>query len=171
MTDMKKLLILVFAALCFTACGNDDEPEATPTITKEIREVWSSLSGTYSTTFYVLNTDNVWYTETITFKPYSAPEKFVPIMTDKRGDIYAYGTADIQDTRFTSITGTSHCYYCLGYSSTGKLTITFYQYANDSGESWGREDERSIRLLSASEFEMWSYGTSEAENVHKYVRQ
>ena len=52
---MKKLLILVFAALCFTACGNDDEPEATPTITKEIREVWSSLSGTYSTTFYVLN--------------------------------------------------------------------------------------------------------------------
>ena len=52
MTDMKKLLILVFAALCFTACGNDDEPEATPTITKTaksstaVRLYWKSVTGT-----------------------------------------------------------------------------------------------------------------------------
>ena len=167
---MKKLLIMLFAALCLSSCGGDDEPEARPEISKEVRELLSSLSGTYTTTVKLLNTDKVWYTETITFKPYSEPKKIVPPFTDKSGDIYAYGTADIEDTRFTSISGTSRCYYCFGTSAAGKTTVTFYEYADDNGEGWDKEDERSIRLLSRDSFQMWPYGTSEAENIQTYTR-
>ena len=160
----------MFAALCLTSCSGDDEPETRPEISKEVRELWSALSGTYTTTYELLNTGKVWYTETITFTPYSEPKKILPPVTDKRGDIYAYGTADIVDTRFTSISGTSRCYYCFGTSATGKTTITFYEYANDNGQGWGREDERSIRLLSSDSFQMWPYGMSEAENIQTYTR-
>lgn len=168
---MNRFLTMIFVALCLTACGNDDEPEARPEISQEVRELWSSLKGTYTTTFELMNTGKVWYTETITFKPYNEPKKIVPPFTSKRGDIYAYGTADIEDTRFTSISGTSRCYYCFGTSATGKTTVTFYKYADDNGDGWGSEDERSIRLLSSDSFQMWPYGTSEAENIQTYTRQ
>lgn len=152
------------------SCGSDDEPETRPEMSKEVKELWSSLSGTYSTTFELLNTGKEWYTETITFTPYNEPKKILPPFTSKRGDIYAYGMADIHDTRFISISGISRCYYCLGASATGKTTVTFYKYADNNGESWGSEDERNIKLLSSDAFQMWPYGTSEAENVHTYTR-
>lgn len=168
---MKKILMFVLVALCLTACGNDDEPAQQSTMTQEVRELWSALSGTYSTTFYLFDTDKVWYTETITFKPYAQPKVINPPFTTLKGDIYAYGTADFVDTRFTSISGTSHCYYCLGTSATGKTIVTFFKFEDDNGSTWGREDMRSIRLLSSSSFQMWPYGTSEAENIQTYTRQ
>ncbi len=167
---MKKLLLLLIAAICFTACSKDNEPKNESEKSKEVKELWITLTGIYSTTFYVANTDAVWYTETITFKPYKEPKIIMPPYTDQNGEVYAFGEADIKDSRFTSISGVQRCYYSL-YLRLGKPTISFYQFADDNGDSWGREDCRSVEIIDASKFEMWSYGTSKTENAHTYKRQ
>jgi hypothetical protein len=153
------------------ACSDDDEPSQTNTIPVAVESAWGTLRGTYSTTFYVLKTENVWYTETITFKPYSERKVITPIFTSEKGTVYAYGEADIVDTRYVKISGTSKCYYSLNAAYDGApLTISFYQYATDSGESWGSEDKRNIKNITSNSFSMWGYGLTETENSHIYAK-
>ena len=166
---MKKILMLFIATVCLVACSKGDEPNEQPEMSKEVRELWTTLNGKFSTTVDLANTESVWYTETITFKPYKELKKIMPPFTDQKGDIYAFGEVDIKDSRFISMSGVQRCYYSL-YMRLGKPTISFYQFSDDNGDSWGREDCRNIEIIDASEFEMWPYGTSKPENVHIYTR-
>lgn len=165
---MRKILYL-FIAVLFVACSNDDEP-TTPEISKNVQELWSVLNGSYKGTFYLMNTDKVWYTETIKFTPYSEPKQIYPPYTYDIGDIYAFGIAEIEDTRFTDISGNSTCYYVI-QDTYNKMTITFYEFNPDSGNIVGDEDKRSIANWSSAKFDMWGYGLTESENSITYNKQ
>ena len=94
--------MIAFFAICFTSCGGDDDEIQTSSSDKEIDVIWKSLNGSYKGVYYISNTDNVWYSETISFHPYSETKS---IMSSFDGSITAYGTADIADTRFLDISG------------------------------------------------------------------
>lgn len=152
---MKKLLFLLLLPVMMWSCGNDDEPEV-DTVPEGIKKVWLSLDGTYSTTFELMNTGKDWYSETITFHPYSERKIIVPPYTYISGDVYAYGTAEIYDTRYSSINDDEPelCYYSINTNYSGGLEIAFFELNPESGYVIGREDSRTIRVLSASEIEL-----------------
>ena len=166
---MKKILFAIVAT-AFIACSSNDNP-TTPKFSKDVQELWATLNGSYKGVFYLMNTDKVWYTETIKFTPYSEPKQIYPIYTYDIGDIFAFGTAEIDDTRFTNISGKSTCYYVIQDTYNNKLTITFYEYNPESGNIIGDEDKRSITNWSSTKFDMWGYGLTEAENSITYSKQ
>jgi hypothetical protein len=168
---LRDYFFLVSLATFMCACSDNDETSSANNITSAVKSAWVTLNGTYSTTFYLLKTENIWYTETITFKPYSERKVITPFFTSAKGTVYAYGEADIVDTRFVKISGTSKCYYSLNTAYDGApLTISFYEYANDNGNSLGSEDKRNIKNITSNSFSMWEYGLTEAENTQTYTK-
>lgn len=173
---MKKYLMLALVAL-LTACGSDttDEPDAPVEISDVVEDLWkNTLVGTFKTEFYYNATsDKLWYTETITFHPYDKPRTLSPLEVYADKTVTAFGTADIADSRFTSISGTSHCYYTL-YEDMyeGKLlTVAFYPYADDNGAGLDKADVRHVTPLFSGNFYMWPKGLTEEENKHLYTKQ
>ena len=165
---MKRILFFIASVLFLASCssGGDDEPQQTTN--KDIAEIWHSLNGSSMGTYYLMNTDNLWYTETITFHPYSEPREILPIFESK---CLAYGTAYIVDTRFFDISGTAHCYYSIDVRYSGATpTISFFKYGDD-GSITDKEDKRNIRILDSGTITIWSYGLSEKENSHNYIKQ
>lgn len=165
---MKKSLF-VLTALLLSSCSSDGGGDIEKfSVNQEVANIWQSLNGTYIGTYYLFNTDNIWYTETITFHPYSEPREIHPVFEDK---CLAYGTADIVDTRFYDISGTAHCYYSIQVKYTGAVpTISFFKYG-DNGGITDKEDKRNIRIVNAQTFAAWDYGLTETENSHNYIKQ
>lgn len=165
---MKRLLFLMMIAVTMFSCSSSDNDEQVNPVQDEINNIWKSLKGTYKGTYYVLNTDNVWYTETITFHPFSEPKEILPIYDKK---CMAYGTVDILDTRFDYISETSHSYYSIGLSYLGAIpTITFYEYNSDSGDIINKGDLRTI-WISGGDIYLGGYGLTKMEDAVKYERQ
>ena len=42
---MKKILMLFIATVCLVACSKGDEPNEQPEMSKEVRELWTTLNG------------------------------------------------------------------------------------------------------------------------------
>lgn len=167
---------LIFLATIFLfACSDSTEQQTAQPMDKSIKEVWAALQGSYMGTYYIMNTDKVWYTETITFKPYSDLVRIIPIYTTQEGEVYAYGEAEIEDTRFTNISGISHCYYVINNTyQNNTLTLSFYEFDPESDNVVNiinDEDKRNIKEWSSSQFKMWGYGLTEAENSVIYEKQ
>lgn len=165
---MKKVVLFLSMALCLAACGgDDDEPMVNPT-NSEIESIWKSLNGAYKATYYISNTDNIWYTETIDFHPYEKTKRIIPIYEDKCD---AYGTADITDTRFFSIVGVEHYYYSIVVKYQGAQPyISFYKY-DENGNITNKEDRRIIADITPASFRMWGYGLTEENNTHTYNKE
>lgn len=150
-----------------SSCSSSDNEEPQKSVDIEVNEIWHSISGSYKGSFYIMNTDNLWYTETITFHPYSEPKEITPLFDSK---CMAYGVADISDTRFLDISDVSHSYYSIKVKYSGAVpTITFYEYG-DGGDIINKGDERNIRV-SGSDIFLWSYGLTEKENAIRYIKQ
>lgn len=93
MTDMKKLLMFLFTALCLASCGNDDEPDVNTT-DKQVSEIASVLNGRFVSSVYSQTTNTTEVTE-ITFSPYSEPrnEEWISNGTSKK--VVFYGMCDV----------------------------------------------------------------------------
>lgn len=160
---MKKFYLILIAIVA-VGCSSESEP-VLPQVNETVKDIWQTLNGSYTGTFYVMDTDVVWYTETIDFKPYDEPRRIYPMYTYDSGEIYAYGTAEINDTRFFDISGISNCYYVIKSAYEGAIpTISFYEYDAKSGNITNDEDKRNIKEWSSSQFRMWDYGSTEKEN-------
>ena len=167
---MRKVLsLLAVIALLVSSCSSNDDGQSEPQLNQDVKTIWQTLNGSYKGTFY--HFESKWYDETITFHPYSAPKLIYPIYSTDNGDTYSFGTADIDDTRYTSISGTKHYYYSIKTAYDGATpTISFYQYDTESGTITNKEDKRYIKNWSSTSFNMWSYGLSEAENTTEYKK-
>lgn len=167
---MRKVLsLLAVIALLVSSCSSNDDGQSEPQLNQDVKTIWQTLNGSYKGTFY--HFESKWYDETITFHPYSAPKLIYPIYSTDKGDTYVFGTADIDDTRYTSISGTKHYYYSIKTAYDGATpTISFYQYDTESGTITNKEDKRYIKNWSSTSFNMWSYGLSEAENTTEYKK-
>lgn len=165
---MRKLLPLLLLSICIAACSKDDNPK--PETNEAVKEIWSSLNGTYSGFHEDKLSSAGSYTETIIFRPYSEPREIKPTVI-LFPDFTAYGTAVITDTRFEAISGSSTCYYSIDVKYEGATpTISFFEYGTD-GEVINSEDKRNIKLIDARSFKMWDYGLTEAENAIIYTKQ
>lgn len=152
---MKKLLFLLLLPVMLWSCSSDDEPEVDK-VPEGIKKVWQALDGTYSTTFELMNTGKDWYSEKIVFHPYSERKIIVPPYTYINGDVYAYGTAEIYDTRYLDINEgvPEYCYYSINANYSGGMEVAFFEFNTESGYVIGREDSRTFRVMSASEIEL-----------------
>ena len=152
---------------CLAACGGEDDTQ-TSTISKEVEAIWKAINGSYKGVYYISGTDNIWYTETITFHPYSEPKPLISVLD---GEVTAFGTADIADTRFIDITGIEQYYYSIVVKYQGATPyISFYKYGDD-GSIINKEDRRNISDVSSSSFKMWGYGLTEENNSHTYIKE
>lgn len=169
MKSIFQFLMIAFFAICFTSCGGDDDEIQTSSSDKEIDVIWKSLNGSYKGVYYISNTDNVWYSETISFHPYSETKSVMSIID---GSITAYGTADIADTRFLDISGIEHYYYSIVIKYKGaEPYISFYEYNEESGYITNKEDRRNIADITPTSFRMWGYGLTEENNSHTYNKE
>lgn len=163
---MRKLLPILLLSLYCVACSKDDDSR--PEMNETVQQIWHSLDGT----FVGVHEDKLSaagsYTETIVFHPYSEPRDIIPIYEDKCA---AFGHAVITDTRFVSIGGSSDCYYSIKVTYSGATpTISFFEYGTN-GDVINREDKRNIKVIDASSFKMWNYGSTEAENAIIFTKQ
>lgn len=169
---MRKVLsLLTIIAMFVSSCSsNDDGGQSEPQLNQDVKTVWQTLNGSYTGTFY--HFESKWYDETITFHPYTTPKLIYPIYSTEKGDTYAFGTADIDDTRYTSISGTKHYYYSIKTAYDGATpTVSFYEYDTESGTITNKEDKRYIKNWGSTSFNMWSYGLSETENTTEYKKK
>lgn len=166
--NMKKTIYLFAVILFMVACkGEENEPQNSA-VSKEVNSIWKALNGSYKGVYYIFDTENIWYTETITFHPYSETKQLSSVVD---GNITAFGTADIADTRFLEISGVYHCYYSIVVKYQGATPyISFYKYGED-GSIINKEDRRNIADISSLSFRMWSYGLTEENNSHIYNKE
>lgn len=163
---MKKLLPLLLLSICLVACSKDNDPK--PETDEAVKEIWSSLNGTYSGFHEDKLSSAGSYTETIVFRPYSEPREILPLYEKK---CMAFGSVRITDTRFEAISGSSDCYYSIDVKYEGATpTISFFEYGTN-GEVINSEDKRNIKIIDARSFKMWNYGSTEAENAVAYTKQ
>ena len=163
---MRKFLSILLLSLCCVACSRDDDSQ--PEMNEAVKQIWQALDGT----FVGVHEDKLSaagsYTETIVFHPYSEPRDIIPIYEDK---CTAFGHAVITDTRFVAISGSSDCYYSIKVAYSGATpTISFFEYGTN-GDVINREDKRNIKVIDASSFKMWNYGSTEAENAIIFTKQ
>ena len=152
---MKKLIIILFVAIAFVSCQKEEPVVEKPVYNAETERMWKALDGSYTGKFYVMQSDFVWKTETITFTPASEPFK-------KAGcDIF--GTATIF-TKYGSFENTENYYYSFTQHNS-KRTITFYKTT-----SMFSSYEYNIADVTESSFRMWDYGLTEEENTITYYK-
>lgn len=170
-----KRCFIILAAIFLSSCSEPSDQQNVQPMSESVNDLWETLRGTYMGTYYLMDTDKVWYTESITFKPYSDLVHIIPLYTTQEGSVYAYGEAEIDDSRFTSISGISHCYYVINDSYQDEiLTISFYEFDPNTEnilDIVNDEDKRNIKDWSSSQFKMWDYGSTEAENAVNYLKQ
>lgn len=163
---MRKILSILIFFLCCTACSKENETP--PEMSGTVKEIWQTLNGTYIGFHEDKLSPAGSYTETIIFRPYSELREILPIYEQK---CMAFGSAEITDTRFVEIRGSTTCYYSLDEAYSGAIpTISFYEYG-DNGSIINREDRRNIRLIDASSFKMWNNGSTETENSITFTKQ
>lgn len=163
---MKKFLSILLLSLCCVACSKDNDPQ--PEMNETVKQIWQTLDGT----FVGVHEDKLSaagsYSETIVFHPYSKPREILPVYEDK---CMAFGHAEITDTRFEAISGSSDCYYSIKVAYSGATpTISFFEYGTN-GDIINREDKRNINVINASSCKMWNYGSTEAENAIIFTKQ
>ncbi len=149
---MKRIFAgLLLSVIYLTSCskgGSMPSSEADATV-QRLRQV---LSGPFVGTYRIMNTENIWYTERIVFSPYNETKEIIPIFEHK---FHAYGTAEIEDSRFMAISGVQHCYYTIGVKYEGAVpTVSFYEYDPKTGNVINREDRRNIIPVDEHSFEM-----------------
>lgn len=163
---MRKFLSILLLSLCCVACSKDDDPQ--PEMSAAVKQIWQALDGTFVGAHEDKLSAAGSYTETIVFHPYSEPRDIIPIYEDKCA---AFGHAVITDTRFVAISGSSTCYYSINVKYEGATpTISFFEYGTN-GDVINREDKRNIKVIDASSFKMWNYGSTEAENAIIFTKQ
>ena len=155
---MKKFFLLLTLFISLVACQEEPIIE-TPEYDAESERIWKALDGSYTTTFYVLSTENIWYYETIVFRPAEIPYK-------KEGyDVF--GTATITQNYPTGTVYTEDHYYSIG-TRYSKRTITFLKIGNHGYiANW---KECVVADVTQSSFRMWKYGLTEEYNTHTYSK-
>lgn len=146
MTDMKKILLFLVAALCLTACSNDDEPTVNAT-DKQAAEIASVLNGRFVSSVYSETTNTTDVTE-ITFSPYLEPrtEEWTSNGTSKK--VMFYGMCDVV---------TYHNNHLLEVSKTWKYNIRVaYEGAqpelNFYPEAYGLTESHKLSVISSTSF-------------------
>lgn len=165
---MRKILLVLLLSLCFAACSKDNNPQ--PEMNEAVKQIWQTLDGTFTGVHEDKLSAAASYTENIVFQPYSEPKKIEPTVI-LFPDFTAYGTAVITDSRSEAINDSSTCYYSIEVKYEGAIpTISFFEYGTD-GEVVNSENKRNIKIIDASSFKMWNYGSTEAENAVIYTKR
>lgn len=145
----------VFAALCLTACGDDDEPKIEDTLETEAAQIASNLNGTFTASWQSIGlTQN----EEFQFKPYAKPVKQDITITGEYVNIdksvTIYGECE-QTTYYNDhLSEVSHSYlYTVEVPYTGaqpRLTV----YNHSGGDIYGKSFTYDLRNVKASSFEL-----------------
>lgn len=163
---MRKIIPFAIMALSVMSCSKEETEQ--PAMNETVKEIWTTLYGTYKGTYISSLTGKEQYSETIEFHPYPEPKEITPVVI-LFPCFTAYGTAIITDTRFEFISGSSNYYYSINITY-GEPTISFFE-CDDDGDVINREDKRIIKDWGISQFKMWNYGIAEEGNSAIHIKE
>ncbi|MCM1152506.1 MAG: hypothetical protein NC328_02480 [Muribaculum sp.] len=152
---MKKLLMCLFAALCLTACGDDDEPKIEDKLDAEAASIAAHLNGTFEASWESLGSTQH---EEFVFTPYAKPQKTditIPgeyVNIDKTVTIFG---SCVQTTYYNDhlLEVSKNYLYTVTVPYTGatpRLTV----YTHTDGFIYGNYSVYDLRNVTSSAFEM-----------------